>query len=506
MAKKYAGILSIIVPALVAGILCVLLWQRLQLGLVRYFDADEFAYLHWAHNVFTGRIPIVDFLLYTPPGFLYILAPLFWFADGVDILTVSRLFAFVVFFGLTGMVIALYWQLRKSRWAIVAGLFLVFLPLPADKFLEVRPDTLAVLIACIGMIFEIRWMTDRGARNAVLSGIFLTGSLLILPKTLPQVVVACAVGAGWLLFGNAGAKKERIMSGIFFAAGLAAPILLFLLWIAAVARSVESFDFILYSLTKLPFEVNRLGEIFGMQPDLFFYPNSTYYGASGWNKAVIVNHIVWGIGLVWGAIRLVTPVIPNGKKGAWAEVLVAGTFFAYILSFLYGYPMRHAQYLIPIAVFVAFYVTDAIRLLVLPIVRYAPGKVVGIVSGTVGLYVLYTISIYVQQPKLAMTNTADRRQLEYALATIPAGSYVLDMTGATIYFRDPYIASAVTFGEWEQFLSRQFPSLSEALEKTGTKYIYQDLLNRIGHLSTEDRVYIAEHFVASTDWGLMVRR
>lgn len=465
--KQYNNFIPTFVSYIALGAFAYLLWAKLQLGLVRYFDADEFAYLHWAHNVFDGRVPYVDFLLYTTPGFLYVLAPLFAFAGGAEILSASRVLAWLIFAGMCITLAALFRQVRpKGSWGVwlLPGIILAALPLPSDKFLEVRPDNLATLIGLIGLMCHIR-------KKYMVAGIFYGLSLLVLPKTLPQVVIAVLVAPSAALF-----------------AGIGLPVFVFLLWLLSLGNFGQSW----YQLTRLPFEVNRLGEIFAMQPDLFFYPNSTYYGLPGWNIGLLANHAIWMTGLLFGVTRLVMPYLTNGKKGVRVEVLLAGSFFVYIVSFMYGYPMRHAQYLIPIACFVALYVSDAIRKL----------GAVGVI-GVIGAMVY--VSYIVQAPKMYMTNVKDIRRLEAALKQVPKDSYVLDLTGATVYFKDPYPVSAVPFGQWERFLSRPLPNLSDVLEETGTAYIYQDQMGRIGQLSDVDQKYISKQYVPYGNWGLLVR-
>ena len=76
----------VIIFSFLSGLLLLsFLWWHYQLGLIRYFDADELAYLHWAHNVFLGRVPMLDFLMYVPPTFLYLLSLLYIISSGTTI-------------------------------------------------------------------------------------------------------------------------------------------------------------------------------------------------------------------------------------------------------------------------------------------------------------------------------------------------------------------------------------------------------------------------------------
>lgn len=470
-----------VLPIVTGIILGFMLFWKLNLGLTRYFDADEFAYLHWAHNVFTGRLPYRDFLLYVPPGFLWVLSPLFLFFQGTAILTAGRVFAWVVYVGICVALGVILVELRGNRgsrgigrirenlWLLfLPGVVLSFLPLPADKFLEIRPDNLAMLMALIGLIGEIRAIREKKKNWFFWAGVLYGVSLLILPKTLPQVAVAVLVGRSWPLV-----------------AGIGLPLILFALWALPLG------DMVWYSLTKLPFEVNRLGELYPMGRDLFFYPNEIYYGAKGWSTGLLANHAVWLVGLFVGIHWLLS-----------REFLIAGSMFAYILAFMYGYELRHAQYLIPIAVFVALFTADGIRKI--GVIGPATAKLCGVkalgvigpvtaslygvkvLGGLVLLWGMLQVFVAVNQPKMAWTNEQDYLRLERVLATVPKDATVFDLVGATIFYNDPYYVSAVPFDQWQRYLSRPLPTL---LLPKGT-YIYRDKLGRMDRVVPYDpKVY-----------------
>lgn len=488
------------------GLLLLLLWSRLDSSLMRYFDADELAYLHWAHNVFSGHLPYRDFLLYAPPGFLYVLAPMYAFVEGQVVLFVGRTVAFVLYVMTAGAMSYLFWQVRKSWVAVLAAALFVFLPLPQDKLMEIRPDTLAVLLALLGLICEIDAIRlPRRYWMFTLSGLLYGASLLVLQKTLPQVVVSSVVLFAWMFLGEE-SVWHRKRAFISFVAGGVISFGMFVFWVAFVFRDWTVVDTVVYSLTKLPFEVNRIGEVFGMQADLFFYPNTVYYGLPGWSVGLVANHICWFIGLMAGSIRFVSPFVAHGKKGVWQEMLIAGTWLSYILSFLYGYPLRHAQYLIPIAVFVAFYAADVVLVAWNYLNQRQEGRFVFILGFAALCIGIWNVNGQINMPKLMLTNDEDVRILNRAIAMIPKGAYVLDLVGSTIYFADPYYVCCVPFGQWEPYLSRPLPDLPSTLERTHTRYIYQGRLGRVSTLSAANQAYIRAHYRSeSADNSLLVR-
>lgn len=495
MTKRVHTMLYVLLAGLGVVVLGILLADKLQLGINRYFDADEFAYLHWAHNVFTGRIPYKDFLSYIPPGFFYLLAPLFWFTNDAGILYLGRIFSFLVFSGLVAAVIVLFWQMRGHLlMAVTAGLLLAFIPIPADKFIEVRPDNAAMLFAVLGLIVHGLAFASVKKTNAwFVAGVLYMASLLILPKTLPQVVAAMGVSCLWWWKGS-GVLSDRTHNIMRFAAGLLTPFLIFCGWILISMRSMSELSLVWYSLTKLPFETQRISAMFPILPYLYFYPNNLLYGSPGWNIALIINHAVWLLGLMTGAIRLTLPFLANGKKGVWTESAVAGAFLGYIASFMYGYPMRHEQYLIPVSIFVVFYAADGLTILGESMPKKSGFFVLGGIVFIVFLSGMVWVNTQVNEPKMAFSNANDYRVLNYALQTIPRGSYVFDLVGSTIYYADPYYVSAVPFGQWAPYLSRPLPNIPQALEKTRTGYVYEGQLGRLDTLPADAVSYIRKSY------------
>lgn len=519
--KHFRDVVLLISKIVGIGLLIFFFWWKFQLALTRYFDADEYAYLHWAYNVSSGKLPYRDFFFYIPPGFLWMLAPLFAFFHGVTAFIAGRVLAFVIFCTLSLVAGLLFWEVRRSWVVLFVPLLLVFLPLPSDKFLEIRPDTLAMLLAMLGLLFQVRGIRDiggiRGKKIAVwfFSGAFYGLSLLVLPKTLPQVAVAVLVAIGWGICVPRSVQRSWIWlrqrislrernlvdkgkSILQFFIGIFIPLGLFGLW----SLFLGDIGLVWYSITTLPRVVGQeTAKMFPMQPDLFFYPNDTFYGENGWSVGLIINHVVWFIGLTMGAVRLLTPWLGTsgelgkyGRSGAWIEFLIAGSFFAHVIFFFWIYPLRHAQYLIPIAVFVVWYTADFIYLLWYKGVNKFPTGIVFtvLVSGCAGLLWIF---IRVNSPKLHWTNKIALANIENIHKTIPFNQYLLDFDGSTLYYKDPYYICCLPFGEFVPFMSRKVSSVIAYLEKTQTRYIYEGDLLRVNTLSPDEKNYIRTHYV-----------
>jgi hypothetical protein len=495
--KKTSGVptepvLSFVVSALTVLVFGAMLYWHWMLGLSRYFDADEFAHLHWAANRAGGLLPYRDFLTFFPPVFHALLAPLLVLGWGTAMpLVWGRVCAFVVFASACLALGVLLVSLREFRgvyrtlWGVcLPGLVLAFLPMPFDKFLEIRPDILAIMIGLIGLIGQIWWMKIGKRVYAFWSGFLYASAILVLTKVVPQVGVASLVAFVFSI-------RHKIWNQFFwFAAGLFLPIALFLGW----ALRFTTISVLWYDLVRLPVEANRLGNTFSMAPDLFFYPNAVFYGVGGWSRGLLFNHALWFVGIFVGIFRMVTPFHAGKGWRAWAEVLVAGMFVVSVVTFMYGFPLRHSQYLIPIAVYIALYAADGIYLARVAFDRIRSGIVIFTIVYICFLFAVFDTATLVNMPKFAWNNQQDTNSVTLLHQMIPANAYVLDLMGTSLYFRDPYPICCVPFGQWQSFMSRPLVPLFQVLESTQTKYIYEGRLDRIHDLQPSDGVYITEHF------------
>jgi hypothetical protein len=369
----------------------VFLYWHLQIGLVRYFDVDEYAHLHWASHLFVGKLPFIDYLSFFAPAFHWFLAPIFLFGWGTTApFITARVVSWIVFVSICITSALLYHEIRKNwLFATLTVLLLAWLPMPFDKYIEIRPDSLATLLTMLAILFQVYWMKQGKMRDAILTGVFYSLSLLVLAKMVPNIAIGVGIAllfafstgpaAGFLprkptrgpLLGSPSARVTRFFETLlnifkryikfnwpklkWFVIGLAIPLVLFGIWLLMLGN----LPLVLYSLVKLPIEANKISKYFIMMPMLFFYPNGIFYGADGWNRILVTNHIVWIIGLFFGTYRLFTPFNYGGRKSWLIELLVASQFIIQVLFYVGYVPLKHAQYLIPIGVFVAFFAADA---------------------------------------------------------------------------------------------------------------------------------------------------
>jgi len=488
-----------VVSVVLIFLLGYLLWWRWQVAQTRFFDVDEFSYLHWAANIAQGQKPYIDFFLIFTPGFLWVFAPLiklFWMNAGVFV--AARGMAFIIFLALLFLISILFGKTRNRKWMALPAVILAFLPMPYDKFLEVRPDNLATLFAFGALFTQIHALIDRKPMAWFVSGFLYTVSVTIFIKMLPFPAIGIAVAALAWVWKQADAKDMR-----FFVGGLGIPGLLLLSWMA----SLGDLGLALYSVFRLPFETNKVGLVEIMEPHLFFFPNASFYGGWGITLGLITNHALWVIGLIAGVYRFFTPYVTadGNKRRVLAELLIAGAFLASVYGYVQFFPLKHSQYLIPIALFIAYYAADWLGMF---FDRVATRTMWGSLCALLVVsFILAQATINVNRIKLTASNAPQVAQLSRLITTVPKDAKVLDLEGKMLFWKDAYYICCVSFGSFAHFMTRQPPPLAEALTQQ-TQYIFQGESNRLGALPDADRAYIAAHYQPVAGWGdmLLIRK
>jgi hypothetical protein len=481
----------ILFPGIIlAGLLLYLLWWRLQVSSVRYFDVDEFSYMHWTAAIARGERPFIDFFIFITPGFMWVFAPIYWiYGVSTQVFMAGRVVSYMIFLGILGSLGYLYGITRGWKWALLPIVILTFLPMPYDKFLEIRPDNLAMLFALLGVIGEIVAIRAKRIHWWLVSGLLYSASLFVLAKTLPIV----AVGGGIAVISSWRDWKKIL----FFFLGLLAPWIVFFLSAAVFGN----FSVVWYSLTKLPFEAYKFSLNYYMGANLFFYPNALFYGGNGYTitSGLIVNHAIWILGLCVGAYRLVTPA--RGKKNElFVELLVSGVFFVSVAAYVKFFPWKHTQYLIPIAVFVAYYAADGLSGLFYWIERLGGRASFGIVL--LGFsYLVIVITKDINAPKLLNANTVQITELSTLIHTIPLSTHVVDLEGRMVFWPDGYPVSSLPFDEFLSYVSRRPLPLAQYLDKYPADYIYDGDSNRFITFTAENLAYIHAHFSPVSGFG-----
>ncbi len=444
-----------------------LFYWRWQVAATRFFDIDEFAYLHWTAAVARGERLYTDVFSYFTPGFFWVMTPVFWIMGrSAQVFPIARVISFVFFLGSLGALCYVWKITKNATWALLPAVILAFLPMPYDKFLEIRPDNLAALLGLLGLIGQIRgwWL---------FSGLTYSASLFVLAKGVPVV----AVGALFALLRRAPRR---------FWAGLILPWVLFFVF-------SENFSTVWYSLTRLPFEVYKSAVNYPMEANLFFYPNASFYGGNGITPGLVVNHALWVLAILVGAYRLVTST-------SLEELLIPAVFFVSVLGYVKYFPLKHSQYLIPIALFVAYFAADGLAAFFTWFTRAAGAAAAAVVL--IGFaYLLSAISVQVNSTKLLATQKPQLDEINRLLRTVPPDARVVDLEGRAVFWPDGYAIAALPFDTFFGYLTRPPQTLAASLAAGPADYVYQGDSGRLGMLSPENLSYVRTHFVAAEGFG-----
>lgn len=475
------------------------LYWRWRVASVRFFDADEFTHLHWAAQVYRGERPYIDFFTFFTPGFYWFLAPLYgFFGFGAELFQAARLAGLLLFVGILGCLVALFGWLRGWRWSLLPALLLAVLPMPYDKYLEVRPDNLATLLGMAGVCFQVVALTKGGKQPGwwILSGIFYAVAVVVLVKMLPFLAVGLVVAGLYFFSSFKPGRAFRLL--MYFGVGLVAPLGLTGLWLL----SLGSWGQVWYSLTRMALEANKVGLVMIMEPHLFFFPNNSFYGGTGYTLGFIFNHLVWVVGALVGTVRLLTPYIGGqGKKElVWSEILLGGIFFLSVVSYVAYFPLKHSQYLIPIAVFICFYAADAAAFW-LEQSWYRLGGW-GLVGGLViGGLAIVQVTVSVNSPKLGWTHEIQMRDLGRLQQLVTSETPVIDLEGRILWSRSVYPVCCLSLGDFVGFLSRPPEPLAASLRRRPAKYIWQGETGRLYGLPQADLEYIKDNYRPVTGWA-----
>ncbi|MCX6792132.1 MAG: hypothetical protein NT149_03795 [Candidatus Gottesmanbacteria bacterium] len=492
--KKLPSPGKIVVLVLLAGILVYLLYWRWQVSQIRQFDVDEFSHLHWAAQVARGQRPYADFFTYFSPGFMWVLTPIFWiYGVSWSVFTVARTVSFVIFLGMLGSLGYLFGITRGWKWALLPVVILAFLPMPYDKFLEIRPDNLATLLATLGVIGEVIAIQKKKNIWWVVSGFFYGLSLLFLIKMAPFVIVGIGI-AGWVSY------QRKITQGLTsIVGGLLIPLAGLFSWSVLTGTMHAMWRALLITPVEIFTHLNDF-----MAASLFFHPNSAFYGGNGQTitAGLVVNHALWICAIFVGTYRVLTPYVKarGNTEGVQTEILLALTFLLVACGYVKFFPSKYSQYLIPVAVFVAYYAADGISLFFDWLERaggYA--SLVIVIGGCV--YILGAVTLSVNVQKLNFTNVGQRVEFEQLVRTVPLSARVVDLDGRMLFWANGYPACCLPFDYYLPYVTNAPQSLALYLPAHPADYLYDGEGTRLAMLSFESLAYVRSHFVPVAGWG-----
>lgn len=453
---------------MVAAAVIIVVLLRLVLGLFRYLDTDEFAYLHWSYLLTIGKLPYKDFFLNVTPFFSFILTPLFVLPYSSVILFIARCLSFTLWGG-TGI---LLWKItrqltRSTRASWLAFFVFSVFPMTIDKSIEIRPDTLMTALFLISLYLLIRKSPLSGT-DALLSGFSLGTSVFLMPKIAIFVPLAL-----FLL-----TRKNAIKQIIPFGVGLVTIPLAFLLFL------------FFFQIQHLAWNNIVLGSILIKEGEGAFSIRDSF---SPWPLIYVTEggvSLPWAVNvLFWIGAFLAIPVALLKRR------LVGMVLFLSLvpgLGLLVVFPTPFMQYFIPLSVFVSLGIAVLYDLL--------PKRNTFIHYALLGSFLIVCLVSYYQQwiIRITQTNQEQRQVIDDILAISQPADTVYDMVGSYVFRPDGYYICCNIYSQFADRLGLPIPSLKDSLIANNTKYLILDRTGKsLWKPKQDDLEFLQKNFTPS---------
>ena len=472
---------------LLVGIL-ILLYLHFRLSITRYFDADEFAHLHWGYAFSIGEKPYSDFFYLFPPFFLYPIAFIMKvFGRTFESLIFARIFIFISYLSILGILGLIVKKMRGTLAALFAVFIFVFLPMPQDKMIEIRPDLVAVFFGLLGMYLFI--ISEENIQH------------LTYDRNVKKLlnVICLPAQAGYMFSGlSYGLSLAFVPKTVFFLIPIG------IIWVYRIIRGIWANT-----------EPDLIKHILSFGTGLFI-PALLILGFGGFNPALYATLFIFLTASIVGVLRGVASLSHKENSRCVSEFLIFGSFYAALYAFVKIFPLKHAQYWIPLIPFFCFYVGDLFNSILN--IRHAELVSASALSQTLkqvqgdgkkrlsfvspgGIFLSLILIGYltflggtVYQSKMKWTNQDTKAKIGYFLAKIPENEPVFDLTGETVFFRDGYYFCCVPYGQYEEGIGFDIPDIKSEFEKNNTEYVHVGYEGRTGVLLPDQEKYIKENF------------
>lgn len=474
---------------IIAILTVILVYWRLKYGLYRYYDIDEFAYLHWAHNLISGLHPYVDFFYFLPPFYLYFVSLFFHFVTRTSfILMLQRIASFGIYVLSGGTLFLIIKKMSSSKTAILSLFFFAFLPMPLDKWIEVRPDGLATLLALLGVYFLILYLQKRSAVLIFLSGFLFSIAVLVLPK------VVFFAGMGCIVLGIHAYIHKSWRDPIFFCTGAIIPIVIMF----GLFLFYGDFSKALYLVFHVASDAtNVLGKKFNRESDLNFRPNGAYYGLEWYNLSWRMSQTVWIFGSIWAIKKFVSFLDEKNISSSLTSLLLCGIYWLNFVTYVKIVPLKHAQYLIPMTPLIAYFFADFCLHFMGYLRRNAFGGKLSAYLFFIGIIIGPTFygAQEMYQVKLKYKYDDQLKYYTNLYSFLPPNEPVFDLSGETVYYPEGYYFCCIPYGQYEEALTFSYPDLETELRKKEVKFVHVQEQARIGVIPLHQQKVITDYYI-----------
>lgn len=470
------------------------LMMRMFLGILRYFDPDEFAHFHWAFHFIIGQKPYHDFFIYHIPFYQWFLLPLFLLPQGPGAVIAARLLMFSVF---GASLIAVYFITKKISRNTTTGLFAVFIasifPIMIDKSIEIRPDMLMVLLYLIPLTLLVRKQTETN-RKAFIAG-FILGLCVMVYQKILFAVPALVLLFLWEPLKSIVRKQattiqstNRIVRlGVMWTLGGMIPMVAFFIYLAAAGILPDAMSLIIEG-TRAAYSDQSVK----FSPFLALSPWPLVYLDRGGPSLPWALNIVLLLTIVGGIVILAWQ---RNWKYCCYYLLFYVSSYAYLLLF----PTPFVQYYLPVvtvgSTLSAIFITTLIGFfnklrLVIPL------TVVFLTIGLVSYYQQYAV-----RTNKDNTNTEQMQVVSDVVTHIKPEESVYDMVGSYA-FRPPGFAICCLhyFVGFAQTLEKDHKliPITDSLVKNQTKFLVLDRNGYVFWLVPEpDMTFLRTNYIPS---------
>lgn len=465
----------------------LLLYDRYNLGAVRFLDLDEYAHLHWSFNAFSGLVPYKDFFYIFTPFYLYLIAPLILLTGKTfSYVLAARMTSFIIFLVGAVFLFLIAKHQRGTLFGLFTALMFIYLPLPADKWIEIRPDGLGTVLALIGIYLFF-------TSGYFLSGIFLSFGFAVNPKI---IFYPLSVIGGWMIV------KLNIYRLKHFILGLIIPVII-LFTIFMLSGKFETALFSIFRLHQIAGQL--MDKNLPMAPNLFFYPNDFYYGTMNTDFNYLTNLFMYVASSLTAILTLLGFMLQSREKRL-TQLVMSFLFLTNIFAYIKIFPLKHTQYLIGVSPFVAYFFSELVFLIWEKIKNYRIARRSFLLIIAFFIIFIAAEGHRMNSLKARFNNSDSVLFLNEAKKYFTENEYVWDLTGATLFYKDPYYICCVPYGNYWGALRFPMPDLESELTGKNVKYIFVQDKRMLGILPDEHKNIVNKYYTDIPDTTLVLKK
>ena len=472
--KKYFSLNNFIL-ALTIGATILLLFWHFQVGLMRYFDEDEFTHMFASSMMAIGQTPSRDFAYFYSPFYAALFSPLFFLLkENANVVFLARSLQFFIFclsVLITGWIVK---EMSGKRAGVLAAFLMAFLPVALDKTLEVRLDVLSIVFWLLAFFLLQK-------KRPFWAGLAFGFSLVVIFKTAfayPGLVI-------FLLWINRGSWKGLYQDFILFHLGIILPLFGLFLSLALMGNFNQAVYEIIISRPELAAVYDRKYFV----PFYPFWQVDAFYGLGGRSLPWFLSNLILALGLV-------------GLFKSRLRVFLLVSFASFAFSVLFVFLVTLVQYYLPLFYLAIIGAAELLNSLAGWLAKKS--KPLYIVSWALFLGIFSFGFWQSVKAHLNWNSIAQVEGIADTLAVSRPGDHFFDYMGTHLFRPSGYYLCCQLYPDWINNLSRPMPRLQDDFRKKQTKFLFQTKRAVYWTLDDSDGRFIRENYFPSAITGIWV--